>query len=243
MKKMMFTVALAILSMGATAQNLPQSANDRINMGYEPIKPFLKQVRRANNRAELLRLMYELDNKGFHTALFGITPIPHPRKSSEVMMGVTHSGATLPQEYYAQPDEQQQVVDAIKNKNRDLLKLVGHSDLEAERLMQMEWAVEHEIGVKALNQQERQNPQARIHFMSWKELQDTFMGIDWDGYRDAMSLPQSIDTVNVAELEPMHAVEDILANASINVLKAYMELRIIKTYFGNCSDAPTDSPA
>lgn len=242
MKKMMFTVALAILSMGATAKNSTKSSNDCTNTNYEAIKPYLKQVRRANNRAELLRLMYELDNKGFNTALFEITL--NPSETSEVTMGVTHSGATLPQEYYAQPDEQQQqVVDAIKSHNRTLLKQVGHSDLEAERIMQMEWAVEHEIGVKTLTQQERQNPQARTHLMSWKELQDTFLDIDWDSYRTAKSLPQHIDSVNVAELEPMHAVEDILTNASINVLKAYMELHIIKAYLDTRSAASTDSPA
>ena len=44
----------------------------RNKMGYEPILPYLKQVRALKTREELLKLMFELDGKGFNTAPFGI---------------------------------------------------------------------------------------------------------------------------------------------------------------------------
>ena len=213
----------------------------RNKMGYEPILPYLKQVRELKTREELLKLMYEFDNKGFNTAPFGMSLSLNPFKSSEFLMGVGHGGASLPQEYYAEPNETQKtVVEAIKSLNKDFLKMVGYNDADAERMMQAEWEIEHKIGVKTLNQVAQRNPMLRIHIMTWDQLLQDFKGIYWVAYRDAMGLPTDIDTVNVSQLEPLHVVEDILANTSIDDLKAYMELHVIKAFSGYLSDDFTD---
>ena len=213
----------------------------RNKMGYEPILPYLKQVRELKTREELLKLMYEFDNKGFNTAPFGMSLSLNPFKSSEFLMGVGHGGASLPQEYYAEPNETQKtVVEAIKSLNKDFLKMVGYNDADAERMMQAEWEIEHKIGVKTLNQVAQRNPMLRMHIMTWDQLLQDFKGIDWVAYRDAMGLPTDIDTVNVSQLEPLHVVEDILANTSIDDLKAYMELHVIKAFSGYLSDDFTD---
>ena len=246
----------ALIMKYAAEKNLPQGSDgqkigaiyrlymdsvSRNKMGYEPILPYLKQVRALKTRDELLKLMFALDAKGFNTTPFGLSLSLNPFKSSEHMMGVGHGGASLPQEYYAEPNETQQVVvNALKSLNKDFLKMVGNSDADAERMMQAEWAIEHKIGVKTLDQVAKRNPMNRIHFMSWDELKQQFKGIDWDAYRDAISYPKDIDTVNVAELEPLHVVEDILANTSIDDLKAYMEVHVVKAYSDYLSDAFTD---
>ena len=242
----------ALIMKYANQKNLPQGSDGqkigaiyrlymdsvgRNKLGIKPILPYLKQVRALKTRAELLKLMYEFDAKGFNTAPFGMSLSLNPFKSSDFMMGVGHGGASLPQEYYAEPNEtQQKTVEAIKSLNKDFLKMVGYKDAEAERMMQAEWAIEHKIGMKTLNQVARRNPMLTIHFMSWEQLLKDFKSIDWVAYRDAMGYPKDIDTVNVSQLEPLHVVEDILTNTSIADLKAYMELHVIQAYAGYLSD-------
>lgn len=242
----------ALIMKYANQKNLPQGSDgqkigaiyrlymdsvSRNKQGYKPILPYLKQVRALKTREALLKLMYEFDAKGFNTAPFGMSLSLNPFKSSDFMMGVGHGGASLPQEYYAEPNEtQKKAVEAIKSLNKDYLKMVGYNDADAERMMQAEWAIEHKIGVKTLNQVASRNPMLRIHFMSWEQLLKDFKGIDWVAYRDAMGYPKDIDTVNVSQLEPLHVVEDILANTSIADLKAYMELHVIKAFSGYLSD-------
>ena len=224
-----------------TLYRLYMDSVGRNKMGYEPIMPYLKQVRELQSREELLKLMYELDGKGFNTAPFGINLSLNPFKSSEFMMSVGHGGASLAQEYYDNPNETQKVaVEAIKSLNKDYLKMVGYSDADAERMMQAEWAIEHQIGVKALNQVAQRNPMNTIHIMTWEQLLQEFKGIDWVAYRDAIGYPTDIDTVNVSQLEPLHVVENILANSSLDDLKAYMELHVIKAFSGYLSDDFTD---
>ena len=213
----------------------------RNKMGYEPILPYLKQVRAIKTREEALKLMYAFDAKGFNTAPFGIGLSLNPYNSSEYMMGAGHGGASLPQEYYDNPNEQQQAtVNALKSLNKDFLKMVGYNDKDAERMMEAEWAIEHKIGIKTLNQVDQRDPQKTIHIMTWDQLLNDFKGIDWVTYRDVMGYPQDIDVIDVSQLEPLHVVEDILAKTSVDDLKAYMELHIINSYAGFLSDAFTD---
>jgi len=213
----------------------------RNKMGYEPILPYLKQVRAIKTREEALKLMAAFDAKGFNTAPYGISLSTNPFNSSEYLISAGAGGTSLPQEYYDNPNESQQAVVAVfKNLNKDYLKLVGNSDDVAERMMQAEWAIEHRIGIKKLNQVDQRDPQKTNHLMTWEQLLQDFKGIDWIGYRDALGYPQDIDKVNVSQLEPLHEVEKVLAETSVEDLKAYMELHVVKAYSNYLSDAFTD---
>ena len=214
----------------------------RNKLGYEPIVPYLNQVRAIKTREEALKVMNELDAKGFGTAPYGISLGTNPYNSSEYLIDVEHGGASLPQEYYTEPNEQQQaVVDAIKSLNKDFLKMVGNSEADAERMMQAAWAIEYRIGVKQLNQVDRRDLQKIVHVMSWEQLLQDFKGIDWIAYRDALGYPKDIDKVDVSQLEPLHEVEKVLAETSVEDLKAFMEMKVVRSYGRNyLSDAFAD---
>lgn len=213
----------------------------RNQLGYQPILPYLNKVRAIKSREELFKVMYELDNKGFNTAPFGIGLSMNPFNSSEFMMEASYGAVTLAQEYYANPNETQKVVvDAVKSLRKDFLKMVGHSDVEAEKMMKAAWQIEYRIGVKTLDQVARRDPHATIHIMPWEQLLKDFKGIDWVTYRDVMGYPKDIDQINVSQLEPLHEVENILATTSLEDLKAYMELKIVDAYSDYLSDDFTD---
>ena len=224
--------ALYLLYMDSVSRN---------RMGYEPIMPYLRQVREVQTRDEALRLMYELDAKGFNAAPFGLSLSLNPFNSSEYLMFAGHGGASLPKEYYDQPNEQQQAtVAAVKSLNKDFLKMVGYSEAAAEQKMQAAWAIEYRIGMKTLDQVARRDPMATNHPMSWEQLLNDFKGIDYVAYRDALGLPKDIDVVNVGEFDAIHEVEKVLAETSVEDLKSYMELHVINAYASLLSDAFTD---
>ena len=213
----------------------------RNKLGYQPILPYLKQIRDVKTREEALKLMFAFDAKGFNTAPFGLGLSLNPFNSSEYMMGAGHGGASLPKEYYDQPNEQQQAtVAAVKSLNKDFLKMVGYTDAEAEKMMQAEWAIERRIGLTTLDQVAQRDPMATNHPMPWEQLLNDFKGIDWMAYRDALGLPKDIDIVNVRQLDALHEVEKVLAETSVADLKAYMELHVINAFSGFLSDAFSD---
>ena len=246
----------ALIMKYANEKNLPQGSDGqkigalyrlymdsvaRNKMGYEPILPYLKQIRAIKTREEAMKVMAELDAKGFNTAPYGLSLTLNPFNSSFLMMSVSHGGATFAQEYYAEPNEQQKAEVAAKQSlYKDLLKMVGNSDADAERMMQAEWAIEHRIGVKKLNQVDQRDPMKTIHFTTWEQLLQEYKGIDWVAYRDALNAPKDIDTLNVKQPEPLHEVEKILAETSVEDLKAYMELKAVYSYCDYLSDAFDD---
>ena len=213
----------------------------RNKMGYEPILPYLKQVRAIKTREEALQMMADFDAKGFNTAPYGLSLSLNPYNSSEYIISAGHGGTSLPQEYYADPNEQQKaVVAAMKSLNKDYLKMVGYSDADAERMMEAAWAIEYRIGIKTLNQVDRRDPLKTTHIMPWEQMLNDFKGIDWIAYRDALGMPKDIDIVDVSQLEPLHEVEKVLAETSVEDLKAYMEIKVVKAYSRFLSDAFTD---
>ena len=213
----------------------------RNKMGYEPILPYLKQVRAIKTREEALQMMADFDAKGFNTAPYGLSLSLNPYNSSEYIINAGHGGTSLPQEYYADPNEQQKaVVAAMKSLNKDYLKMVGYSDADAERMMEAAWAIEYRIGIKTLNQVDRRDPLKTTHIMPWEQMLNDFKGIDWIAYRDALGMPKDIDIVDVSQLEPLHEVEKVLAETSVEDLKAYMEIKVVKAYSRFLSDAFTD---
>jgi putative endopeptidase len=213
----------------------------RNQLGYQPILPYLNKVRAIKSREELFKVMYELDNKGFNTAPFGIGLSMNPFNSSEFMMEASYGAVTLAQAYYANANETHKiVVDAVKSVRKDFLKMVGHSHAESEKMMKAAWQIEYRIGVKTLDQVARRDPHATIHIMPWEQLLKDFKGIDWVTYRDVMGYPKDIDLINVSQLEPLHEVESILATTSLEDLKAYMELKIVDAYSDYLSDDFTD---
>ena len=123
----------ALIMKYADQKNLPQGSDGqkigalyrlymdsvgRNKLGYEPILPYLKRVRAIKTREEAMKLMVDFDAKGFNTAPYGISLGLNPYNSSEYIISAGHGGASLPQEYYAEPNEQQQaVVAAIKSLN------------------------------------------------------------------------------------------------------------------------------
>ena len=132
------------------------------------------------------------------------------------------------------------MVAAIKSLNKDFLKMVGNSDADAERMMEAAWAIEYRIGIKTLSQVDQRDPQKTIHVMPWEQFLNDFKGINWIAYRDALDMPKDIDKVDVSQLDPLHEVEKVLAETSVEDLKAYMELKVVKAYSRFLSDAFTD---
>ena len=209
----------------------------RNKMGYQPILPYLKQVRELKDRQSLLKLMYDFDAKGFNTTPWGISISMNPYNSSEITMSAGHGGPSLAQEFYANPNEQQKaVVAARKALYKDFFKMVGYSDAEAQKKMEAEWAIEHAIGVKTFDQVKSRDPRARIHITTWQELKKDYKGLDWEAYRAALKYPTDFEKINVGQPDALHEVERVLAETSIEDLKSYMELQIIRSCAGYLSD-------
>ncbi|MCR5077936.1 MAG: M13 family metallopeptidase [Prevotella sp.] len=221
----------------ASVYRLYMDSTRRNREGYTPIKPVLAKVRAVKNRKELIKLMYDLDVKGYGTFPVGFGMTVDAMNSSRYIIGVSQAGLGLDPEYYTQPNEQQKaVIEAYKSLNNDLLVMVGNTPADAKRKMEAVFALEEQIAKVSYDQVKSRDPQANYHPMTWEQLLKDYPGIDWNYYLKAAGYPDNGGKVDVGQPEPVHEVEKILATAPIESLKAYMELSVVSSAAGMLSD-------
>lgn len=221
----------------ASLYNLYMDSTRRNQEGYTPIKAVLYQVRGLKNRKALLKVMYDLDVKGYGTFPVGFGMTTDAMNSSRYIIGISQAGLGLDPEYYTQPNKQQKaVVEAYKSLNKDFLKMVGNTEVQAKQKMEAAFDLENQIAKVSYDQVKSRDPQANYHPMTWEELLKNYSGIDWNYLLKASGFPNSGGKVDVGQPEPVHEVEKILATAPLESLKAYMELAIINSAAGMLSD-------
>nr|MBP7472196.1 M13 family metallopeptidase [Prevotella sp.] len=209
----------------------------RNKQGFEPIRPVLNHIATIKNRKEYAHEMAVLGSKGYGTMMFGFSLGIDGENSNKYIFGVNQSGIGLDPEYYTHPNEQQQsVVTAYKSYLKDLLKMIGNSDAEAEKKMQASFDIENQIAKVSYDQVKSRDPRANIHKTAWNALLKNYSGIDWVDISKVYGYPTDIDTVDVGQPEPVHEVEKILANSDLFSLKAYMEIAAIKSSASVLSD-------
>ncbi len=210
----------------------------RNKLGYKPIKKTLARIRKVKDRKECIKLMFELGAKGYGTELFNFGLGINPNKAGEYMFAAYQGGIGLDPEYYTNPNEQQKaVVEAYKSLMKDYFKMVGNKESVAEKKMQAVFALETQIAKKSYDQVKMRDPKENTHLVSWQQLLQDFNGIDWKTFCDVYGWPSDIDTVNVMQPEPLHEVENILANTDLETIKANMEAAVVSSAASTLSDA------
>ena len=225
----------------ASIYNLYMDSVRRNREGYTPIKPVLAKIRAAKNRKELIKLMYDLDVKGYGTFPVGFGMTVDAMNSDRYIIGVSQGGIGLDPEYYTHPNEQQKaVLAAYKSMNNDMFKMTGNDAATAKKKMEAAFSIENQIAKVSYDQVKSRDPQANYHPMTWDQFVKSYPGVDWNYLLKASGYPNNGGKVAVGQPEPVHEVEKILATAPLDALKAYMELAVISSSAGMLSDNFTD---
>jgi len=225
----------------ASIYNLYMDSVRRNREGYTPIKPVLAKIRAAKNRKELIKLMYDLDVKGYGTFPVGFGMTVDAMNSDRYIIGISQGGIGLDPEYYTKPNDQQKaVIAAYKSLNNDLFKMTGNDAATAKKKMEAAFSIENQIAKVSYDQVKSRDPQANYHPMTWEQLLKNYPGVDWNYLLKASGYPNNGGKVDVGQPEPVHEVEKILATAPLDALKAYMELAVISSSAGMLSDNFSD---
>ena len=124
-------------------------------------------------------------------------------------------------------DEQTvRVREAYKTFMKNLFQMVGNDSVTAQKKMEAVMAIETRIAKASYSRVELRDISKNYHKMSYNQLVTDFPGIDWGNVFLASGFP-AFDWVDVGQPEPIHEVEKILAETSLDDLKTYAEIKII----------------
>lgn len=205
--------------------------------GWRPIKPTLDKIAAIKNRKEYQLVCAQLDRNGESTMMFGIGAGADQKDSEWNLVAVGQGGLGLGErDYYLSDDAQnKRVLEAYKQYLKKLFTLTGADEATAEKKTQAVIAIETEIAKASYDKVKQRDIDANYHKMTYTQLISDFPGIDWGNVFLASGFP-AFDYVDVGQPEPIHAVEEILAETPLDDLKTYAEAKVISGATSKLSD-------
>lgn len=205
--------------------------------GWAPLKPTLDKIAAIKDKREYQLVTAQLDRNGEGTMMFGIGAGADQKNAEWNIVSIGQGGLGLgTRDYYLSDDAQnKRVLEAYKIYLKKLFTMTGADEATAEKKMQAVINIETEIAKASYDQVKLRDIDANYHKMSYNELVTTFPGIDWGNIFLASGFP-AFQYVDVGQPEPIHEVEKILANTSLDDLKTYAEIKVISGASSQLSD-------
>ena len=205
--------------------------------GWAPLKPVLDRIAAIKDRREYQLVTAQIDRRGESTMMYGIGIDADIRNASMNLVSVGQGGLGLPtRDYYLNDDPQStQILEAYKECMKTLFMMVGNDSVTAQKKMQAVLEIETRIAKASYSRVELRDIDKNYHKMSYNQLVVDFPGIDWGNVFFASGYP-TFEWIDVSQPEPIHEVEKILAEASLDDLKAYAEIKIISGAASQLSD-------
>ena len=205
--------------------------------GWAPLKPTLKKIADIKNVKEYQMVTAALDRNGESTMMFSTGIDADQRNAAWNLVSIGQGGLGLgTRDYYVSNDpDKKKVLEAYKTYLTHLFQLVGNNEAEAKKKMETVLAIETRIAKISYDEVKLRDVDANYHKMSYTQLVNDFPGIDWGNVMLASGVP-AVDSIDVAQPEPIHEVEKILADTPLDNLKTYAQAKVISGAASQLSD-------
>ena len=196
--------------------------------GWAPIKPALDRIAAIKDRREYQLVTAQLDFRGEGTMMFGIGVDADLRDAANNIVQVGQGGIGLGvRDYYVNDDAQtKKIREAYKAYMKKLFQMVGNDEATALKKMEAVMAIETRIAKASYSQVQLRDIDKNYHKMTYNQLVIDYPGIDWGNVFLASGFP-AFKEICVGQPEPIHEVEKVLAETSLDDLKTYAEIKVI----------------
>lgn len=220
----------------ASLYRLAMDSTRRNAEGAQPIMPQVERIRGAQSKTELWVITAQLFHAGVPTFI-NIGVGADEKMATRNIVQIAQSGLTLNnRDYYLNDDEiTRNVRTNFKNYAAGVLKLVGNSEEEATRKMEQMMAIETRLAGPTFSKVQLRDPEGNYHKMNYAQLLQEYPGIDWSTFFMQNSFP-AFGEVVLGQPSPIHEVEKILAECSLDELKAYAEFKLVNDAANYLSD-------
>lgn len=216
--------------------NMAMDSTARNERGVEPIRPVLERIAALKSNSEVMPLVAELSRQGMGS-FFGLYIDADIMDSKQNLVQLYQGGISLGEkEYYLDTDEATVAIrEAYKKHIVKMFCLAGFDEAAATKKMEAVMKIETAIADKSYSATEQRDPAANYHKMTVEELKADFKGIDWDTYFGILGI-NGLTELSVSQPEPIHEVERIVTEESVEDLIAYMQWHLLDGAAGELSD-------
>ena len=217
--------------------NLAMDSVRRNREGAAPLQPVLKKIADIQNRRDYQLVTSQLDARGISCMMFGMGVGADQKDAANNLVGIGQGGLGLGErDYYLSDDAQVKGVrDAYVKFLTSILTLAGNDAATAQKKAEATMRIETRIAKSSYSQVQLRDVQANYHKITYNQLVNDYPGIDWGNLFLAQGFPP-FSHIDVGQPEPIHEVEKILAEESLDDLKAYAEAHAVSSAAGKLDD-------
>ena len=203
---------------------------------FAPIQPALNEIEAIGSKAEISYATARLFSRGIG-CFFGLWCDADLKDSEWNLMQISQGGISMGErDYYLADDEPtRRIREAYRQYVKHLFEMTGKSSAEAEKGMEAVMNIETRIARASYSATEQRDVEKNYHKMSYRQLLADFPGIDWSTLFLLSGIP-AVEHVTVNQPEPIHEVERVLAECTVEELKAYLYYKVVDDAASSLSD-------
>lgn len=203
---------------------------------YAPIKPILSEIQQAVSKKQIQFLIARLHALGISN-FFGIGCDADLKDARWNLMQISQGGISMgDRDYYLGEDEPtKKIREAYCQYVKKLFAMTGKEEAQAQKDMEAVLKIETRIAEKSYSATKQRDVEGNYHKMSYAQLLSDFPGIDWGTVFLLNGVP-AFENISVNQPEPIHEVEKILEECSLDELKAYLYYKVVDDAANSLSD-------
>lgn len=209
--------------------------------GYEPIKPILAEIDEATSKKDIVRLMAQI-NRFAASPFFGFRVGPDTKNSTMNIAHIFQSGIGMGgREYYTeQDDKSKELRQEYVNMMQVQFQNIGYPEAKAVEAAKAAMKIETELAENHFTKEERRQPEKNYHKIKFIDLEKEVAPFDWAYYFKQVGA-NSLEDLNVSQIEPVRAAINIINTESIENLKSYLNWIVIRSAASYLSDDFVDA--
>ena len=195
----------------------------RNEQGVEPVKPYLAKIDEIQSKEDLQDFLVEMSDYG--SAGFFSFRVSADSKNSDMNAAyLSPSGLGLPdRDYYLLEDsDSKKKREQYKEYITDMLQYIDYSEEDAADAAKSILAFETKLAEPRLDKVERRDARKTYNPMTVAELQKITPAMQWNSYFEGIGA-KDLDTIIVSQPEYMKALQDLLAENSVEDWKRYLK--------------------
>ena len=195
----------------------------RNEQGVEPVKPYLAKIDEIQSKEDLQDFLVEMSEYG--SAGFFSFGVGADSKNSDMNAAYLNpSGLGLPErDYYLLDDsDSKETRKKYKDYITDMLQYIDYTEEDAKKAAETILAFETRLAKPRLDKVERRDARKTYNPMTVAELQKITPAMQWNSYFEGIGA-KDLDTIIVSQPEYMKALQDLLAENSVEEWKTYLK--------------------
>ena len=197
-------------------------------LGDQPLQPLFARIDGIQNKKDIASVAAYLDANTPTGIFFGFSVEQDQKDSTKQIEGIHQGGLTLPdRDYYLQDDPHMQ---SLRAQYHDyivtVLKLTGESEDKAKADADHVLEIETALAKGATPRRDLRDPDKRYHIMTLTELDQLDPNFEWSAYFAGINAPKVSD-LNVAQPDFFKALNQVIADQSLDALKAYLKFHAL----------------